>query len=1612
MQKEQQLESGTYEIIQSRFGIQKDELIKRLGQLNSKRNEVFGSVESKLIATERINTQNLCVARDIYNHGNTSIFAYNVHFGLRSDIQLSDVFSQYEFDGNSFKEKPLQLINNEQFEDDFKNLYKYYRNTFFAKFSKIGSYLYMVFQVSESTTDIKTFKWLIHEEGLQYIDNRSDQEFQYPNQHEFNWIDSNFDMHRHGAHPHVSILDKVFVETVGGDLTIKIEDNTDDGKGIYNEAVEYTDQVLEDAEIRFADLGNLIILSIKPYQEEERYFVYNHKVKRVEKIQSIQDAAILLPESQGLIFPDGYYLQTGAFKRFEKSIEDVRYQGLITSPNGEDFLYVFYEEAKGDYVLMPYNIIKQDISTPIFCNGFNLFPDGQLAYFKVDQEATKHHQIQLWSTPFSKEIAQDSQFSDSLLFKIGNKSLVSAMAECQELITLLNKDDSYDSLYDDIKKQAGEILDSYYWINETETADLSTPLQELQSISNQAIEAFEKVNFQRKKAAEALNQLQLEVEELMKDIGRNRFEDIDSYVKYLKKLRILQGKTIALEEDKYTDPAALEQLDIQLKDRYKQLSRRCIDFLLGEEALSPYYKYLDSASENLKQIDRALDVQDLIDRLDEMSIEMEMLIDIVNSLNIEDSNQSTQIIEQISLLFSSINKIRATAKTSLEGLQKRESEADFHAQIKLLSQSITNLLDLSTDEEKCDQYLNKLSIQLEELEAKFAQFDDFIDLIHEKRDTVYNAFDSKKTQLKAVRNAKIVRMEQSAERLLQGVFKKAESLKTEEEIHSFFAADFMIDKLRKLIESFRKTDEQAKAESFESRLKTSKEESLTKLKDKLDLYEDGDAVIRLGDYKFGVNKQALDFTIINKNNELYAHLTGTDFYERIDDPILANAEDIWDQTLISENKEVYRSERLAYQAVNELKANGQDLLDYTLLESIIKRKTAEEFDAGYIKGVHDEDALKIGKAYLNLEHNLNSLKYNPQVRAYAQTFWFNTDDILRGSLDHQIKSSAQLIGLFPSDENNRFAQNMLAKHIDPFIREWGLEGNAFDMASYLIDELAEKNHFSISEEAYDMFSAFEEHLKTQRAYHVFKSNLEKVESPKDRFIACLQWFTAFSNNFKLDTKFNAEAACVFLYQEAGIKNRIIKASRHSSIEDLAGSHKLITTGTYKLDYHDFANRLSNFESIVSPRFKVFQEEKKAFIKAEKDRIGLEQYQAKVLSSFVRNKLIDQVYFPLIGENLSKQLGTVGKDKRTDRMGMLLLISPPGYGKTTLMEYLADRIGLVFMKINGPALGHNVVSLDPSTADNAACKQELEKLNLALEMGDNVMLYLDDIQHCNPEFLQKFISLADGQRKIEGIYKGKTKTYDFKDKKFCVVMAGNPYTESGEKFRIPDMLANRSDIYNLGDVIGDKADLFKLSLLENALSSNPLLRQLSTKSMEDVYHFIDYIEQGKTIDLNPKGKYADQELNDYVSIIEKAIKIRNTVLKVNELYIRSAAMEDAYRTEPPFKLQGSYRDMNKLISKLLPIMNEEELDRLIFTHYENESQTLSSAAESNLLKFKELHGSMQSDEWERWQNIKEVFVKNNKLNGLANQSEMATVIQQMMEFTDKLNAIKEVLSKKL
>ena len=1610
--KENQLEGGTYEIIQSRLQTHKNDLIEKLNELNIARKDVFGSTETKLIANDRINSDNSCIARDIISIGDHCLFGYNVHFGLRTEIKLSDVFSIYKYKENRFQEQSLTLINDTQFLDDFKNQYKYYRKTFFAKFRIIGNYLYMVFQISENTNDIKTFKWLINENTIKYIDNRSDHEYKFPNQHEFNWQDTNYDMHRNGQHPHVSILDKIFVETIGGDLTIKIEDNTDDGKGIYSEPVDQKDQTLEDGQYIFADLGNLTILGITPYQETTRYFVYNHKVQQIERIQSIQDTAVLLPDNHGLIFPDGYYLQTGEFKKFERSIEQVKFQQKIASPNGEDYLYVFYEEGKGDYVLMTYNIIEQKISTPIICNGFTVLENGELCYFKSEQEATKHHVIQIWQTPYSKTIKVNSIHSESLLFKIGNKDIVKAMAECQEIITLLNKEDSYEGLYSDISKQSGDILDSYYWINEPDTKQLNTPLIELQSTANSAIDEFEKVVQLKKAAITATTETEDKVIELFDKIKHSSFKKIDDFVVVLTGLRTTQGTVISLKEIRYTDPLKIERFTEQITEQTEHISRRCIEFLLDEKALQPYHDQLVNKKGELDQISKVIAAKKLEEEIHLMAEELEMLIDIVNNLQIEDTSHSTKIIDNISLLFAEINQLKAALKRKAQSLNVAESQADFVAQLKLFDQSIINFIDVADTPEKCDSFLTKLSVQLEELEAKFADFDDYVAEIIEKREEVYGAFETRKNALIESKNKKAISLQKAANRILGSINKKAETLENNEAINGYFAADLMVTKVRSIIEQLQNLEENGKAETLASNLKTAKEETIRKLKDKLDLYEDGENIIKLGKYKFGVNKQPLDLNIVAKDNELYYHLSGTDFYEKIENEGLNSSKHIWNQDMVSESNTVYRAEYLAYKIYTLhplealLKHSEKDLL------SLVKSVSSENYTEGYVKGVHDEDALTILSTLIKTEANLGLLKYSPSDRANACFFWKTLNTETQDVLNAQIKAAGHVINVFPEDNTYQTVISAIESKVDDFIENWGIKNlGASQISSYLFEELCQNDTFIISANAFNLKSDFETFLKQNNRLITFENSIKSLLEIKDKVNLIKQWLTAFTNQ-KSDNcaSFYIDETITLLLFKISTPKKINHIPSELIIKSLKGSHSVIIENDYHFNYHEFVKRLSDYQNTIVNDFLNYRLTRKAVLKAKKEDLKLEEFKPKVLSSFVRNKLIDQVYLPLFGDNLAKQLGTVGDSKRTDRMGMLLLISPPGYGKTTLMEYISERLGLVFMKINGPAIGHEITSVDPMSANNSATKQELEKLNLAFEMGNNVMLYLDDIQHCNTEFLQKFISLADGQRKIEGIYNGKSKTYDFRDKKFCIIMAGNPYTESGEKFQIPDMLANRADIYNLGDVIGDTAELFELSLIENALTSNDVLRQLSSKNFEDIYRLINHVKQQGQDALTLEGNHTKQDIQDYTSVIEKVLIIRDTVLKANSQYIKSAAMDDAYRTEPSFKLQGSYRDMNKLVAKVVPIMNTKELKSLLLSHYESESQTLTSAAEANLLKFKEMTNVLTETEQKRWETIKTTFIKNNKLKGFGNQNEMAQVLDQMVQFSDNLAGIKHVLAR--
>jgi hypothetical protein len=553
----------------------------------------------------------------------------------------------------------------------------------------------------------------------------------------------------------------------------------------------------------------------------------------------------------------------------------------------------------------------------------------------------------------------------------------------------------------------------------------------------------------------------------------------------------------------------------------------------------------------------------------------------------------------------------------------------------------------------------------------------------------------------------------------------------------------------------------------------------------------------------------------------------------------------------------------------------------------------------------------------------------------------------------------------------------------------------------LLDELQAKTQFTRSAAALELLRAFRKELTAKRATKDFEETLAALAAqPLLAFEIALEWITAL--NPKADQGVRIETAAMVVTNDQPPAATPTEPVCKMTISGLTGTHGRISEAKLELDYHEFTARLRKYENEVVPQFEAFQRLKHELSDKRRKDLRLDQFKAGVLSSFVRNRLIDQVYLPLIGANLAKQLGAAGKDTRTDRMGMLLLISPPGYGKTTLMEYVASRLGITLVKINGPALGHQVTSLDPSEARNASAREEIEKLNLAFEMGDNVMIYLDDIQHTNPEFLQKFIPLCDGTRKIEGVFKGEAKTYDLRGRKVAVVMAGNPYTEVGGKFQVPDMLANRADTYNLGDILGGHQDVFKDSYIENGLTSNKTLALIASRSHADALAVLKVAQTGTREGVEFEGSYSAEEINDAVAVMTKLLHVREVILRVNQQYVASAAMEDAYRVEPPFKLQGSYRNMNKISEKILPLMTDTEVAQLVADHYRGEAQTLSGAAEANLLKWRDINGLSSAEDKTRWDEIKRTF-KRNLLTGGAGENDPINRI------TGHLSALTEAVS---
>lgn len=1627
-------EGGAYDILRKRLNTFGTQLHQTTDELNRQRLSEFGKSDMAVISRIRIRTENNCVARDIVRFGEWLLFGYNVFLGLKKETHIEDVFSLYQLverDG-SYEAEPIELAGSflsiERFVQDFNELYTYYKNAQLLQLVERDGKLLASFQIGERVTDTRVFRWSISSDKktITYIDNRGERDIALPSAYDFEWQETTREDTVNGRHPHINILDTVFVETINGDLTIKCENNTNDGLGIYQEDVIDKTQSLDDAKVFYAKVGSLVLLKILPYRENTwRYLVYNALTQKVQRIDEIGLACIQLPEDHGIVFPGGYYLQNGEYKTFDQRMDGMRFRRIRRSPNGEDVMYVFYEPHSGRLALFNYNMIERCLNNPIFGHGYAVFEDGRMVVFEGESlEPTRIHPMQIWQTPFySDDYSANQPINNSFLGKIGNAELVRGISDLYFIARQIDNQQVSSQLYSKLGEDTRRLSDHYFWLNDESYLTFLPILRGISQTSELVLDEYEKVESIRRQSDAAMREALSYQKNLLAKLHPESWQEAQQFVDALNDINLQLGQLITLKSYRYIDVTQIDMMEQELTTQQEAISLATASFLAGDEALSPLLSNIEKLEKQIQQATIAVQLNDVTSNVDSMSADLDMLSQLMASLKFEDVTQQTKIVESIAEVYAKLNQTKARVQQKLKSLSSVEMVAQFGAQFKLFNQSIANAITLATNPEKCDDELSRLLVQLETLEYQFSENESFLNDILTKREEILETFESHKQQLLDERQRRAQTLLIAGERILDSLPRRTAKFDALAELNAFFVADPLALKIADIAQKLRALNDNVKADDIESRFKSAKDQAIRALRDKSEIFESGGNVIKLGPrHRFSVNTQELDLTILPKHDNLYLQLTGTDYQERIDNDILNNCQPFWSVTLESESAKVSRAEYLAYSVIFSAmkKADGfsyaelvSQLTQPDLLSKTVRDFSAARYREGYEKGIHDHDACKILNKLIPLGESADLLRYNPLARGLAILFWhYNKDNTLPALWPDRAKTCLDIYQLFGQDDGLVNLRLEIASELSLFLSDHPIDHEEFiirQAAEFLSLALARLPlEFSVSKYGKLLAEGLKEQLNYSHMWSSFNHSQHNLQSRfADRWKLIESWLKglcSMEQYQKLANYIPEAIILLMLEQDSHDSIRCSEIELDIIVTGLLSEHVRIEQGNLLINLDDFFSRMRYQQYVFIPEYRRYHALRQEILNEQRHVLRLSEFKAKPLSSFVRNKLINDVYLSIIGDNLAKQMGTVDENRRTDLMGLLLLISPPGYGKTTLMEYVANRLGLIFMKINGPALGHSVLSFDPEQAPNATARQELEKLNLALEMSNNVMLYVDDIQHTNPEFLQKFISLCDGTRRIEGVWKGKTKTYDLKGKKFCVIMSGNPYTESGEVFRIPDMLANRADVYNLGEVLGGMDEVFASSYIENCLTSNSILAPLALRDLNDLYQLMDHA-QNKPLNSNQLSyAYSQAEISEIVAVLKHLLKIRDVVLKVNQQYIASAAQSDKYRLEPSFKLQGSYRNMNKLAEKVSAVMNDEEINQVIADHYLGEAQLLTSGAEENLLKLAEIRHTMTQEQQIRWQQIKKDFLRNKALGG-DDTDTGAQIVTQLADLVQSVHALK-------
>ncbi|MFI0937632.1 DNA repair ATPase [Streptomyces sp. NPDC021020] len=1116
--------------------------------------------------------------------------------------------------------------------------------------------------------------------------------------------------------------------------------------------------------------------------------------------------------------------------------------------------------------------------------------------------------------------------------------------------------------------------------------DLAGPLLAVRDTARAVLAEYARVREATARAAAAVEEVAAYVTGLVRRVrGETRDASAAEWVEKLGELRAAQGRLATLRETRYADLARLDDLAASLTDDLADAAARAAESFADEHAFDAFRDRAADLATRAGELATAAGGDALTAELDALAAGLATVTETAGGLEISDATVRTRILASAADVLGAVNRARAVLDARRRDLLGAESAAEFAAESALLAQSVSGALAAADTPEACDLHLGRLLVQVESLTTRFAAEPERIAALAERRDEIQQTLTARRQALADERAQRAARLAASADRILDTIRRRAATLASADEVNTLFAADPLAAEHRRIGEELRALGDPAKAAELADSLAAARQDTARTLRDRTDLYEDGGATIRLGRHRFAVNTQPLDLALVPHADALAFTVTGTDYLSPVTDPAFTETRRFWHRPLVSETPTLYRAEYLAASLLLRalpgaggaaraggavagaaaglgLGAGGTALGAGSPggsgavagfggaaagasgdVEALVRDAVAARVDEGYQRGVHDHDAALLLAALGELASGAGLLRYPPGVRADARLYWeYGTTPASRAAWTTRARSLTRAAA-FGAGAVGTDALDALGSELGgaagEFLGSAGLPaGDADLLGEYLVAELAaEQPGFVAGAAAGEISRRFADALGGTDAVP-YKDVLGDLDALGGDLAArrqlALGWLAPFAGPHGDHLEAAAALLCPGDSYPAG-------GPVETTVEGLLGSHPRIQQGTLTLRLDELLTRVRRFEADDVPAYRTYQRHRTAVVTAERERLGLAAYRPRPLTGFVRNRLIDEVYLPLVGDSLAKQFGSAG--------GLLMLLSPPGYGKTTLVEYVAARLGLALVTVSGPALGTGVTSLDPERAPDATARREVEKLVFALSLGTNVLLHLDDIQHTSAELLQKFIPLCDATRRIEG----PGGTFELRGKRFAVCMSGNPYTESGTLFRVPDMLANRADVWNLGDVLGGREDVFALSYVENALTANAVLAPLAGRDRGDLAVLLRLAADDPTARADALAHpYQPDELDAVVAVLRQALRVRDVLLAVNAEYIGAVAGESEGE---PFQLQGSYRDMNRLTARLHPSLTFADVDALITDHYRAEAHALASGAGAALRRLAALRG---------------------------------------------------------